>query len=675
MKFVFSKKIQFPLWEFLLLMGFILLNLFLKSYCISDESIYGDEANSIFYAQQPLSKLIAYFQYDQNPPAYFILLHFWINLTGVSDISIKFLSILFSTGCGVLIYFFAKKHFNFKTALFAIFLFTFSNSQLFFSRECRSYAFIQFLTVTSFFIFMELLKKPTYLKAFLLTVTNLLLLYSHYITVFIPLTQAIFSLTLMKQNTRGFLFTLKSHVGLALLFIPWLKIVLMNVPKSGLYWLKPPDFNTMKIMSAKLFGEEILRNVFVILLITAIVLFLLNLKWNKIFSEHHNQKFLLLSAWVIIPFFGDYFLAQITPVFLDRYILYTTIGLFLLTGYFISILNIDSKLQYLIFFTLLSFVVFYYHPVPEKDDDWKNIVPRVSKLRNERTAIVVSASYKLKEFSFYFDQACFRDYDHFPEVLAKFHVYGFDNNVVDWNLMDTSRTDHIILVQSHHWVTDPRDTIGFQIRQKGFVLQWDYLNKENFLNGVKVDYYSKAGINPLSFVSTDTILSDPAKCDGWELERGFSSGNEKREILHYLNQFDFTRSCDSYQNLTDKRSYSGKQSTYVSRDHQYSFTFSKRLDELNFPGYLMGSAMIYHKDSISKARMVVSVEKNHTILSYRNFSMSGPDEKSNHWEKLNFSQVLENFPHDAEVKVYLFDAEGDSTYMDNMNLYFTKNIF
>src|SRR5260221_12016 len=91
-----SKVNYIQTWEMLLAMLIFLVNLFLKSYQISNETIYGDEANSIYVSQQSFSKILAYMQYDQNPPAYFIILHLWIKLTGVSDISLKFLSIIFS---------------------------------------------------------------------------------------------------------------------------------------------------------------------------------------------------------------------------------------------------------------------------------------------------------------------------------------------------------------------------------------------------------------------------------------------------------------------------------------------------------------------------------------------------------------------------------------------------
>ena len=135
---IFSEKIHLPFWEIFFILFIITLNLALKSFHISDETIYTDEANSIFYAQQPLKNIITYFQYDQNPPAYFIVLHYWIQLTGVSDVSLKLLSVIFSTFCGLLVYFFSKKILNQRAAVFASLLFTFSNAQLYYARECRN---------------------------------------------------------------------------------------------------------------------------------------------------------------------------------------------------------------------------------------------------------------------------------------------------------------------------------------------------------------------------------------------------------------------------------------------------------------------------------------------------------------------------------------------------------
>jgi uncharacterized membrane protein len=58
-----------------------------------------------------------------NSPFYYVMLHNWINLFGISDYSIRFLSVLFSCLTIILLFFFIIEHFkNLQLTLLACFL-------------------------------------------------------------------------------------------------------------------------------------------------------------------------------------------------------------------------------------------------------------------------------------------------------------------------------------------------------------------------------------------------------------------------------------------------------------------------------------------------------------------------------------------------------------------------
>src|ERR1035437_10050808 len=118
----FKRLINPMAWALIL---FTILNLAFKFYFLPQESIYGDEAYSIFHAQKPLSELTAVFLHDQNPPLHILLLHFWMQIFGISDVSAKAFSVVLSVLCGIVLFLFAKKFLNKQIAVIASVLFLF----------------------------------------------------------------------------------------------------------------------------------------------------------------------------------------------------------------------------------------------------------------------------------------------------------------------------------------------------------------------------------------------------------------------------------------------------------------------------------------------------------------------------------------------------------------------
>ena len=73
----------------------MILGFSLRLYGITSESIWLDEAFSIQLAKHGPFEIIRKTASDVHPPLYYLLLHFWIDLFGASEFSVRFLSLLF----------------------------------------------------------------------------------------------------------------------------------------------------------------------------------------------------------------------------------------------------------------------------------------------------------------------------------------------------------------------------------------------------------------------------------------------------------------------------------------------------------------------------------------------------------------------------------------------------
>ena len=124
----------------------------LKSLFLTSQSISLDDPFTIYHAQFDFWNLIGYLKNYNNPPLFEILLHFWIKLFGITEISVRILPMLFSSFSVLFIYKIGKVFFDSKTAIVVSILFTFFNIQLFYAHDCRVYSLF-LLTVVMFYCF------------------------------------------------------------------------------------------------------------------------------------------------------------------------------------------------------------------------------------------------------------------------------------------------------------------------------------------------------------------------------------------------------------------------------------------------------------------------------------------------------------------------------------------
>ena len=82
-----------PFWFLVFL---IIINVVIKFFQISDSSIWLDEAHTAYQSLKSISEIISDSSKDQNPPLYFIMIHFWVKIFGISEFGIRSLSALLS---------------------------------------------------------------------------------------------------------------------------------------------------------------------------------------------------------------------------------------------------------------------------------------------------------------------------------------------------------------------------------------------------------------------------------------------------------------------------------------------------------------------------------------------------------------------------------------------------
>ncbi len=212
-----------------LIVSILILAASLRLFRIAEHGLWGDEQVSIsnavgsilaapvstkqefagqeFWAGNNFRNVIeATIQDGGNNLIHNILLHYWIQLWGTSDLSVRLLSVIFGMGVVFLIYQITLLFCSRKVAYCASVLAAVHPFLIRYSQEARSYALATFLSLAATFIFINL----TTLNSPKLKITRNWFLYgllvglsllSHYLTIYIFLSHVAYALLVVRERT------------------------------------------------------------------------------------------------------------------------------------------------------------------------------------------------------------------------------------------------------------------------------------------------------------------------------------------------------------------------------------------------------------------------------------------------------------------------------------------
>ena len=392
------------------LLGLFVLALAVRLLHITTTDIAGDEPFSIFMAQFPISDIITYLNTGNNPPLFEILLHYYMKCVGDSD----FLLRMFPTVCSALtvvpIFLIGDRFLNRRVAVAASLVFIFSIYNIRFAHEVRVYALFTLVFAWSLFLFLSVVKKPESWLAWLgLAMANTALLYSHYLSVYVLFTQGLTALLFVPKNKWKYL--VGTFAITLLIYSPSLMVFAQRLGRvsDGGTWVPAPGWGEIYgsinlLLNSKITTIVILLTVFLGVRITAKQSFV-----GRVKSIFQNKFGMAILLWFALPYGLMFFVSKFyMPMFIDRYILFISVPLFLAITWFVDELWSTSKARSLGVGLIVLASVFTTDVNPSNNREITAATKQISELKNAETAVYIAPAHFNLAFAYHYNRDLFK---------------------------------------------------------------------------------------------------------------------------------------------------------------------------------------------------------------------------------------------------------------------------
>jgi mannosyltransferase len=209
---------------------------------VTTSNLWLDEALSLNIASLPVGDMLDALRHDGHPPLYYLLLHYWIELVGESDVAVRALSGIFGIACLPLAWLAGRRLAGIAGGRWALVLAALSPYAIRYSSETRMYSLVMLLVLAGYLLLADTLRAPRPWRLAAVAGISGMLLLSHYWAFWLL---GAVGLVLMWRwwrypaERRPTTLVIGSVAAGGVLFVPWLPAFLYQSSHTGTPWGQP----------------------------------------------------------------------------------------------------------------------------------------------------------------------------------------------------------------------------------------------------------------------------------------------------------------------------------------------------------------------------------------------------------------------------------------------------
>jgi uncharacterized membrane protein len=328
---------------------------------VFNESIWGDEGFSAILSMKTIPEIIKIISKDTSPPLYNITEHLAFQYFGVSEITIRALSLFYFLLCILFVYLIASMIWSKKTGLLAAIATILNPFFFIYAFEGRMYSILAFGVTASMYFFLRIFafKGKQIINYIGYIFFTLWAIYSHHFAFFAIAVQGLWTIKEFFSGKRRTAFgVIKSLILVGILYAPWIIPLYKQVTMvKGGFWLGKPTPKDLGVLlfdylgqGIKLLNYKIPFTAYKIYEIAPFAVFatLITRKWWK-----SVEKSIFFLLWFLGPILLTWAISQkFTSIFFNRYLLYS------IPAAMILLVSCRSKISFIpIAITLVLFLV------------------------------------------------------------------------------------------------------------------------------------------------------------------------------------------------------------------------------------------------------------------------------------------------------------------------------
>jgi len=206
-------------------------------------ALWLDEALTVNISRLPLTRLFDALRHDGSPPAYYVLLHYWMGVFGTGTRSVRALAGVCSVLALPLGWRLGSAVGGRRAAVATVVVLACNPFALRYGTENRMYSLVMLLALAACLALVRTLQRPTLARLISFGLVCGLLLLTHYWALYLV---GALGICLFAASLRG---PIRTQARLALvalcagglLFLPWVPSFLFQVQHTGTPWATPVD--------------------------------------------------------------------------------------------------------------------------------------------------------------------------------------------------------------------------------------------------------------------------------------------------------------------------------------------------------------------------------------------------------------------------------------------------
>jgi len=401
----------------------VLLALGLRVYHLGYSPLWLDEGYSRLYAENSLAYLwTTGFHLETNPPAYYSVLHFWIERFGASEFALRFPSVLASLVAIVVVYALGKELENRSVGLLAALLMALAPTEIWYAQEARAYTLLHAAVAVALLGMARYLGPSRSWSGLLLYGLGAAgAIYCHDTAVLFVLAVNLAVVGLAWHDRtfisrRDLVRWLGANVAVGLAALPWILVMLQHPNIPGVLWMPPVTISELTWVMRDVVGgpaanrEFLHGHSFCYLLLLALAGLLC---WQR---KLDRRELIMLVAAPLIFIMTVVLLSLHQSILISRIFFWTWIPLSLLLAHLLF-QGGKARILLLIPITLVFAIGLdgLYFPYFTPKENWRELMESNREELARADVIVLTAPVQIGCFAYYFPEGLPRAAFWFPQ--------------------------------------------------------------------------------------------------------------------------------------------------------------------------------------------------------------------------------------------------------------------